>query len=115
MTKQDTTSSGLTIVTSTKHTPSRCPRPNTSEAIITARNTAWELVESRIDEFELKNNFDVQYDHDDIMTLKKGIENILGGQWNALTPGKGVTMLLGKVQNLLTKIKETDIIDTDSY
>ena len=85
-----------------------------SEAIITARNTARELVESRIGELELRKNLAGQYDHDDIMTLKKGIENVLGSQWNALTPGKGVTMLLEKVPNVLTKIKETDVIDTDS-
>ena len=48
------------------------------------------------------------------MTLKKGIGNILGSQWNALTPGKGVKMLLEKEPNVLTKIKETDVIDTNS-
>ena len=85
-----------------------------SEAIITARNTARELVETRIGELELRKNSAGQYDHDDIMTLKKGIENVLGSQWNALTPGKGVKMLLEKTPNVLTKIKETDVIDTDS-
>ena len=51
-----------------------------SEAIITARNTARELVESRIGELELRKNLAGQYDHDNIMTLKKGIENVLGSQ-----------------------------------
>ena len=83
-----------------------------SEAIITAQNIARELVESRIGELELRKNLAGQYDHDNIMTLKKGIENVLGSQWNALTPGKGVKMLLKKVPNVLTKIKETDVIDT---
>ena len=76
--------------------------------------TARELVESRIGKLELRKNSAGQYDHDDIMTLKKGIENVLCSQWNALMPGKGVKMLLEKVPNVLTKIKETDVIDTDS-
>ena len=67
-----------------------------SEAIITAQKTTRKLVETRIIELELKKNLSGQCDHDDIMTLKKGIENILGSQWNALTPGKGVKMLLDK-------------------
>ena len=48
------------------------------------------------------------------MKLKKGIDNILGSQWNTLAPEKGVNMLLKQVPNVLTKIKETDIIDTGS-
>ena len=81
-----------------------------SEAIITARNTARELVESRIASLELRNNSARQYDHEDIMTLKK----VLGSQWNALTPGKGVKLLLAKTSNVLTAILETDVIDTDT-
>ena len=46
------------------------------------------------------------------MTPKKDIENILGSQWNALTPGEGVKMLLLKTPNALTKTKETEVIDT---
>ena len=37
-----------------------------------------------------------------------------GMHLNALTPGKGVKMLLQKTPNVLTKIKETNVIDTDS-
>ena len=48
------------------------------------------------------------------MTFKKGIKNVLGRQWNALTSGKGVKMLLEKEPNVLIKIKETDVINTDS-
>ena len=69
-----------------------------SEAIITARNTVRELVESKIGELELRKNLAGQYNRDDITTLKKGIENVLGSQWNALTPGKGIKMLLEKCQ-----------------
>ena len=76
-----------------------------SEAIITARKTARELVETRIGELELRKNSAGQYDHDDIMTLKKGIENVLGSQWNALTPGKGVKMLLKKRQTSSQKLR----------
>ena len=84
------------------------------EAIITARNTARELVESQIASLELRKNSAGQYDHDDIMTLKKGIENVLGSQWNVLTPGQGVKFLLARTSNLLTAILETDVIDTDT-
>ena len=76
-----------------------------SEAIITARNTAHKLAETRIGKLGLRKNLAGQYDHDDIMTLKKGIKNVLGSQWNALTPGKGVKMPLAKVPNVLTKSK----------
>ena len=85
-----------------------------SEAIITVLNTAWELVENRISELGLRKNLSGQYDHDDITTLKKGIGNVLGSRWNALEPGKGANMLLGKEPNLLTKTKKTDVIDTNS-
>ena len=83
------------------------------EAIITARNTARKLVEIRIGELELRKNSAGQYDHNNIMTLKKGIEHVLGIQWNALTPGKGVKMFLEKAPSILTKIKEADVIDTN--
>lgn len=56
------------------------------EAIIAARSTAQDLVESKIDELELRNNAIGQHDHDTIMTYKKGLEIILGSQWNSLTP-----------------------------
>ena len=46
--------------------------------------------------------------------MKKGIENVLGSQWNVLTPRKDVTTLLEEVPNVLTKIKETNVIDTNS-
>ena len=73
-----------------------------SEAIITGKNTARELVQFRIGEFELRQNLAGQYNLDSIMTLKKGIENVLGSQWNALTPGKGVKSLLKENPNVLT-------------
>ena len=79
-----------------------------------ARIHVRELVESRIGEPKLRKNSVGQYDHNDIMTLQKGIENDLGSQWNVLTPGKGANMLLHKTPNVLTKIKETDVIDTNS-
>ena len=85
-----------------------------SEAIITAQNTARELVESRIAELELRKNSAGQYTHDDIMTPKKGIQNVLGRQWNSLTPGKGVKLLLAKTSNVLTNIKETGVVETDT-
>ena len=84
------------------------------EAIITARNTARKLVETRIDELELRNNSAGQYNHDDVVTFKKGTKHVFGSQWNALTPGKSVKMLLKKEPNVLTKIKEIDVINTDS-
>ena len=43
-----------------------------------------------------------------------GINNILGSQWNALKSGKGVNMLFGKTPNVLTIIKKTDVINTNS-
>ena len=46
--------------------------------------------------------------------MKKGIENVLGSQWNVLTPRKDVTTLLEEVPNVLTKIKETNVINTNS-
>ena len=73
-----------------------------------------EFVETRIGELELRNNSAGQYDHNSIMTLKKGIKKFLGSHNNALVPGKGVKILLDKEQNLLTKIKETNIINTNS-
>ena len=48
-----------------------------SEAIIIAQNTARELVETRIVDLVLRKNSASQYNHDDIMTLKKGIEHVL--------------------------------------
>ena len=85
-----------------------------SEAIIPARNTARELVESKIGELELRKNLAGQYNHDDTLTLKKNIKYFLGSQWNALTPGKGMKIFLGEEPNDLTKIKDTDMVDTDS-
>ena len=67
-----------------------------SEVIITAQNTVRKLVETRFSELELRKNLAGQYNHDDIMTLKKGIKDVLRSQWNTLTPGKGVKMLLKK-------------------
>jgi hypothetical protein len=43
-----------------------------------------------------------------------GIKNVLGSQWNTLTPGKEVKKLLSKTPNVITKLKETDVIDADS-
>ena len=43
-----------------------------------------------------------------------GIENVLGSQWNILTPGKGVKMPLKEEPNVLTKVRERYVIDTDS-
>ena len=85
-----------------------------SEAIITVQNTARELVESRIGELELRKNLAGQYNHDDIVTLQKGMENILGSQWNNLTLQKGVNILSSKANPVLMKRKETDVINMDS-
>ena len=84
------------------------------EEIITARNTARKLVETRISELKLRKNWASQYDHDNIMTPKKGIEHVLDSQWNVLTPGNGVNMLLKKEPNVPTKTKETDVIGNNS-
>ena len=48
------------------------------------------------------------------MTLTKDMENVLGSQWNVPTLGEGVKSLFGKTPNVLTIIKETDVINTDS-
>ena len=80
----------------------------------TAWSTVWELVEGEIGNLKLRKDLCWQRNHDNIVTLKKGIGDILGSQWNALTPGKGVKLLLSKESNVLTKIKETDVIDTGS-
>ena len=84
------------------------------EAIITAQNTARKLVESRIGELKLRKNLAGQYNHGDIMTLKKSTKHVLGSQWNALTPGKGVKILLEEEQNVLTKNQRDNLIDTNS-
>ena len=42
------------------------------------------------------------------------MKNALGSQRNPLASGKGVKILLNKVPHVLTKIKETDVIDTNS-
>ena len=72
------------------------------EAIIKALNTAPKLIETRIGKLELGKNLVGQYNHEDIMTLKEGIKNILSSQWNAPTPGQK--------KNTLTKIKEAETL-----
>ena len=47
------------------------------------------MAKYRIGKLELRRNLAGKCDHDDLTTLKKGIENVIGGQWNALASGKG--------------------------
>jgi hypothetical protein len=49
-----------------------------SETIITALNTEREVIYARLTDLEVRINSARQCDNEDIMTLKKEIENILG-------------------------------------
>ena len=73
-----------------------------SEAVYTARATTKELVREAIGKLSLPKNSLGQYDHDDIITLQKGISRVLGTQYNPGAPGQGMKQLLAAGDNANT-------------
>jgi hypothetical protein len=85
-----------------------------AEACYTARATTNQQVLDGVNKLTLQTNKHVQYMHDAILLLQKGIPRVLISQFNPSNPGKGMEKLLDDGNNLLTLVKSTDVI-TASY
>ena len=85
-----------------------------SEACFTARATLRAQVRDLINEVPLNRNENGQYTHDDITVFITGIERHFKGLYNPLQPGQGLTKLLEKGPNDLTKLKSTHMVTASS-
>jgi hypothetical protein len=85
-----------------------------AEGCYTARATTKQQVIKGIGKLALQTNKHVQYMHDAILLLQKGIRRILVSQFNPSNPGKGMEKLLKDGTNLLTNVKSTDAITANS-
>jgi hypothetical protein len=85
-----------------------------AEACYTARATTKQQVIKGIGKLTLQMNEHGQYMHDAILLLQKGICCILVSQFNPSDLGKGMEKLLEDGTNLLTNVKSTDAITTNS-
>jgi hypothetical protein len=85
-----------------------------AEACYTARATTKQQVIEGIGKLALQTNKHRQYTHDAILLLQKGIRRILVSQSNPSDPGKGMEKLLKDGTNLLTYVKSTNAITTNS-
>jgi hypothetical protein len=85
-----------------------------AEACYTERARTKQQVLDGVNKLTLQTNKHVQYMHDAILLLQKGIQLVLISQFNPSNPGKGMEKLLDNGNNLPTLVKSTDVI-TASY
>jgi hypothetical protein len=85
-----------------------------AEVCYMARATMKQQVIKGIGKLALQTNEHGQYMHDNILLLQKSIRCILVSQFNPSNPGKGMAKLLEDGTNLLTNIKLTNAITTNS-
>ena len=85
-----------------------------TEVVFTERAAARDLVQEAISKIPLPKNSLGQYNHDDIITLQKGISRVFGTQYNPGTPGQGMNQLLDVGDNALTSGKSTGVITLKS-
>jgi hypothetical protein len=85
-----------------------------AEACYTARATTKQQVLDGINKLTLQTNKHGQYTHDAILLLQKGIQRILVSQFNPSNPGNGIVKLLNNGDNILTRVKLTNVITAGS-
>jgi hypothetical protein len=85
-----------------------------AEVCYMARATTKQQVIKGIGKLALKMNKHGQYTHNAILLLQKRIRCILVSQFNPSNPGKGMEKLLEDGTNLLTNVKSTNAITTNS-
>jgi hypothetical protein len=85
-----------------------------AEACYTAWATTKQQVLNRINKLTLQTNKHGQYTHDAILLLQKGIQRVLVSQFNPSNPGKGMVKLLNDGNNILTRVKSTNVITAGS-
>ncbi len=85
-----------------------------AEACYTARATTKQQVLDGINKLTLQTNEHGQYMHDAILLLQKGIQRVLVSQFNPSNPGKGMVKLLDNGDNILTRVKLTNVITAGS-
>ena len=78
-----------------------------SDACYTARVNTAEQVRLNIEKLTLHKNSNGQYNHDDAITFKAGLERVLTSTFNIRGGGKGMVALLTK-DSALSLIKSTD-------
>jgi hypothetical protein len=85
-----------------------------TEGCYTARATTKQQVMKGIGKLALQTNKHGQYTHNAILLLQKGIRRVLVRQFNPSNPRKGMEKLLKDGTNLLTNVKLTNTITTNS-
>ena len=85
-----------------------------AEACYMARATTKQQVLDRIIKLTLQTNEHGQYMHDAILLIQKGIQCVLVSKFNPGDPGKGMVILLGDVNNILTQVQSTNAITAGS-
>jgi hypothetical protein len=85
-----------------------------AEACYTARATTKQQVLDKINKLNLQTNKHGQYTHNAILLLQKGIQRILVSQFNLSNPGKGMVKLLNNGDNILMRVKLTNVITAGS-
>ena len=79
-----------------------------AEACFTARSSRRNQVKEEIAKLTLVTNGQGQYQHNNIVTLIKGVQRVLKSPFNPSNPGNGMVILLEKT-SALSAVKSTDV------